>query len=400
MKNAKKVESFIRSIFEVYGLDYNEYFSTYTADDGKVALPMVIDGKLDMTMVHRAAEILGEDVEDLLSMNDKKTGKWQIRFPYIYHKHFFEYACKRSYYGKDYDTLRLMEVLWDFEYPSKPLRYDYKDVKDRMLELLKEYDKAAPGIYHAGADIKHLHIDTTTFCHYAELEQMMTSFFEMVDRAKALFFKALEQGLSAEEAKEYNITASVLGIRDRCISQKGDLHYDMLRKLSPVYKAEQQADFFDYVMLDPAKDAAPWRCAEFLQDLDMVQAYANIIPGAKKAMREYALLASQFHCSFVWSDAAPMTHSAVSESEMYETGRMLHFIRLRNAYGGLEPTSVYVPKTAEELGEDGSYADILKELAGPVTKGGIAIPPRQQGELFDISKMMARLDALGGRRNE
>ena len=85
MKNVEKVESFIRSVFEVYGLDYSQYFSTYTTDDEKVELPMVMDGKLDMTMVHRAAEILGENVEDLLSMNSKKAAKWQIRFPYIEH---------------------------------------------------------------------------------------------------------------------------------------------------------------------------------------------------------------------------------------------------------------------------------------------------------------------------
>ena len=47
MKNAEKVESFIRSVFEVYGLDYSQYFSTYTTDDEKVELPMVMDGKLD-----------------------------------------------------------------------------------------------------------------------------------------------------------------------------------------------------------------------------------------------------------------------------------------------------------------------------------------------------------------
>ncbi len=400
MKNAEKIENFIRSVFEVYGLDYGEYFSTYTSDEEKVALPMVTDGKLDMTMVHQAAEILGEDVEDLLSMNSKKAAKWQIRFPYIGHKHSFEYTCNRNYYGKGYDALRLMEVLRDVEYPNKPTKYDYKDVTKRMQELLKEYDKVAPGTYHTGANIKHLCINTATFCHYAELEQMMASFFEMVDRAKVLFFKALEQSLSAEEVKEYNIIASVLGIQDRCIPQKGDLHYNMLRKLSPIYKAEQQADFFDYVMLDPAKDFAPWRCVEFIQNRAMVQAYAIIIPSAKKAMREYALLSSHFHCSFAWSDAAPLTYSAASENEIYEIGRMLHFIRLRNTYGGLEPTSVYVPKTAEELGEDGSYADILKELTRPAAKGGIAVPPRQQGKLLDISKKITRVNALGGNRNE
>lgn len=372
MRNAEKVESFIRSVFEVYGLDYGDYFSTYTADDEKVELPMVMDGKLDMTMVHRAAEILGENVEDLLSMNSQKAAKWQIRFPYIDYKHSFEYACNRSYFGANYDTLRLMEAIWDVDYPSKPTRYDYKAVTERMLALLKEYDKAAPGTYHEGAKIKHLCINTATFCHFAEFEKMMDSFFEMVERVSVLFFKALEQDLSTDEIKEYNIIVSVLGIQDRRIPQKGELHYSMLRKLVPVYKAEQQADFFDYVRLDPSKDVAPWRCAAFTQNRDMVQAYANIAPGAKKAMREFTFLATQFHCRFAWSDSI----------------------------NGAEPYSIYVPKTAAEIGDDAIYADILNQLIGPIAKGGITVPARLRENPLDIQKIISRISVLGGNRYE
>lgn len=372
MGNAEKVESFIRGVFEVYRLDYSQYFSAYTTDDEKVELPMVMDGKLDMTMVHRAAEILGENVEDLLSMNGPKAAKWQIRFPYIDYKHSFEYTCNRSYYGTNYDTIRLLEAIWDVKYPSKPTRYDYKAVTERMLALLKDYDKVAPGTYHECTNIRHLNIRTATFCHFAELEQMMASFFEIVERVRVLFFKALEQDLSVEEINEYNIIVSVLGIQDRCIPQKGELHYNTLRKLAPVYKAEHQTDFFDYVRLDPAKDIAPWRCAEFIQNRDTVQAYANIIPGAKKAMREFAFLATQFHCRFAWSDTDD----------------------------GWEPTSIYVPKTANELGKDAICADILNQLTGPATKGGITVSAGLREKPLDISKMAARIHALGGNRHE
>lgn len=400
MRNAIKIESFIRSVFEAYGLNYGQYFSVYTEDDEKVEIPMVIDGELDMVMVHRAAEILGENVEDLLSMDCEVVAKWQNRFSFISQKQAFEYACNRSYYGNDYDTLRLMEVIWDVEYPNKPQKYDYKSVTERLKALLKEYDKVAPGTYHEGANIKHLYINTATFCHFPEMKQMMSSFFEMVDRAKELFFKALEEDLCASEINEYNIIASILGIQDRCVPQKGDLHYSMLRKLAPVYKAEQQADFFDYIMLDPAKDVAPWRCVEFVQNREMVQTYANILPGTKKAMREYALLATQFHCSFAWTDAAPLTYAPASDNEIEEIGRMAQFVRLYEAYGGLEPTSIYVPKTAEELGADVSYADMLKQLTGPVARGGVAIPAEPRGRLLDIPKMISRVNALGGSRHE
>lgn len=400
MRNAEKIENFIRSVFEVYGLNYGQYFSAYTEDEEIVEIPMVIGEELDMAMVRRAAEVLGENIEDLLSMNYEAAAKWQNRFSFISQKQAFEHTCNRRYYGKDYDTLRLMEVVWDVEYPNKPQKYDYKGVTERLWALLKEYDEVVPGTYHEGANIKHLYINTATFCRFPEMEQMMASFFEMVERAKVLFFKALEADLSASEINEYNIIASVLGIQDRCVPQKGELHYSMLRKLAPVYKAEQQADFFDYVMLDPAKDIAPWRCAEFVQNRDMVQAYVNILPGTKKAMREYALLAAQFHCSFAWADAAPLNYSPAGDNEIEEIGRMAQFIRLNEAYGGLEPTSIYVPKTAEELGDDDAYADMLKQLTGPVARGGLVVPAKLRGRLLDIPKMISRINALGGSRNE
>ena len=193
---------------------------------------------------------------------------------------------------------------------------------------------------------------------------------------------------------------SILGIQDRFIPQKGELHYSMLRRLAPVYKAEQHRDFFAYVMLDPSKDIAPWRCAEFVSNRDMLQAYANIVPGAKKAMREYALLASQFLCSFAWSDAAPLTYTPAGDNEVIELGRMLHHLRLHDAYGGLEPTDIYVPKTEEEIGEDLHYANTLKRLSGPTAKGGISIQGSPKGKELNIPKMIARISAIGGNRHE
>ena len=181
----------------------------------------------------------------------------------------------------------------------------------------------------------------------------MASLREMIERTRGLFVKALGQNLDAGEIKEYNILVSVLGIRDRYISKKGSLHYSMLRKLAPIYKAEKRTDFFDYVMLDPAKDIAPWRCSEFVLNRDMVQDYVNVFPGAKKAMREYALLVTQFHCSFAWSDAAPLSYTSADDNPIYEIGKMMQHMRLCEDYGGLEPTSIYVPKTVEEIGTDG-----------------------------------------------
>lgn len=396
MEKPVKIESFIRAIFELYGLDYGQYFSDYDEDNERAEIPMVRGGTLDMDMVNRAAEILGEDVEDLLTMNGNRTGKWAKRFPFIDLKRELEHAYARSFCGKSYDTLRLLEVVFDVEYPNKPTRYNYEDVKKRLFALLKEYDKVAPGIYHKGQAIKYLHIDTTGFCHFEKIELMLASFFEMVDRAGSLFFKAWDIELSAEEIREYNIIVSVLGIRDRCLYTRGDLHYSMLRSLVPVYRLENETEFFDYVMLDPQKDIMPWRCAEFTQNRELVQTYANIFPTAKRSMWEYALRAAKFHCSFAWSDAKPLEYSAGKEENTAGLDQMLKFIRRRDKYGGLEPTTMYVPKTDEELGEDGAFAEALKKLSGPERAGGIAGPTKIRGKLLDIPRMAARIKAIGG----
>lgn len=218
----------------------------------------------------------------------------------------------------------------------------------------------------------------------------------MVGRVKELFFKAFDTELDVKEIREYNIMVSILGIRDRCIYSKGELHYSLLRKLVPVYRAENEAELFDYVMLDPGKDILPWRCAEFTQNRELVQLYANVVPTAKRSMREYALQASKFHCSFAWSDAKPLEYSADEEVTVAEIDRMIKFIRLRDKYGGLEPTTIYVPKTDEELGEDGVFAEALKKLSGPERVGGIVGPTKIQGKLLDIPKMAARIKAIGG----
>ena len=117
-------------------------------------------------------------------------------------------------------------------------------------------------------------------------------------------------------------------------------------------------------------------------------------------MREYALLVTQFHCSFAWSDAAPLSYTSADDNPIYEIGKMMQHMRLCEAYGGLEPTSIYVPKTVEEIGTDGVYADILNQLAGPVEKGGVTAPGGLLEKPLDIPKFMSRISILGGNRYE
>ena len=236
MKNPEMIESFIRDLFEFYNLDYGKYFYDYTEDDECVEIPMMEAEKLDLTMVEQAAEILGEDVDALMSCDDKRVLKWARTNPYAMYKQGFEYACKRGYYDKNFDTTRLMEVIFDEDLSDCYRRkYDYEDVKKRLVVQLKEYDKTIPGTYHAGARMRNLHIYTGTFCHYKDMDKLIKTFFRMVERAEELFFKALDNGLETDEIKEYNIIVSLLGMQDRSVPRKGELHYSMLQKLIPVY---------------------------------------------------------------------------------------------------------------------------------------------------------------------
>ena len=377
MKRTEHIEKFIREWLETFGLNYDDYFFEYDEDDEKVAIPLGFDPDWDNRIIHQSAEMLGVQPADIQMMNDNGVGSWVKKYPFFFDRVALDRAFRLNFKDKNYKLA---------------------DIKNRLDLLLREYNEAAPGTYHEGATMEHLSVRVDSFVHYDRAREMIIGFVDMVNRARELFFDACCRDLTSDEICEYNILVTGLGIRDRFSpSSSGLLYYSNLRKCREVFRKEAMDDFFDYVILERRKTFAPWRCAEFVENRDLVQMYLDIVPDAKKDMREYAMGIANFRCVFAWSDAEPYNYASNPDDDSYqELGRMLRAYRIQSAFSGLTPTVVYVPKTQSELGHDAGYAAQLKVLAGPAPKGGITLSRQHKDIAVDMEKLIARTTAIRG----
>ncbi len=340
MPDLDKITSYIELGFFLYSLNMSEYFDLVNEDGSRERIPFGHDEQINMDMVALAAQALGVSVDDILSVNTSALFKW-------YEKYSF------------FDCLAFLNKSF-----AKKFNDNKKDksifLKSRLKKQLKEMNEVYPGVYHSGASIMNLHIMNASFCHFDRIEELMDSFVKMVDRFKALFFKAWDENLEEDEINEYNIFVSTFGIRDRVLPKKGFLYYTNLKRCIPIYKEEDHKDLFDFIKFDEEHFFDPWRCAEFIENKNLIKAYFDILPEAKRLMRSFALAATQYKCFFSWSDAV--------ENE----------------------TSVYLPKTQEELGDEYHCSEEIIRLCRPEKLGGIAV----KHPTLDIPAMAKRIGLI------
>lgn len=391
MKKSQKVEQFIMDCFRELCLDYDEYFSYIGKDGEKHRIPLCVDGKLDKEAVKLASRILGISVKDLMSCKHDAYIKWLEKFDYLSCYRMFNTAYDRTIYSRRYDEIKLKEAIFGVTLP-KPVKYDLRQIQQRLTEKLKELDESLPGTYHEEAEIQDLKIGISNFCHYPKMEKLIDSYLQMIERAGELFFKALEEDLCEEEINEYNIIVSVIGIKDFVCPVKGNLYYDNLVRCRDIYKRENLPNFYDYITFSPSRSPVPWRCAEFVENKDLVQRYINYHPNDKRYMREFAMQTKQFKCDFVWSDAKPVQLD--DDDDMF--GDDFDDIFGKPTKPALERTVVFVPKTPEELGDNEKYADILLQLCGSEKMGGIVLPPYRNKVDGEIQRIMSRIPLLVG----
>lgn len=396
MARAEKIEEFIRECFEMYGLDYEEFADSSADVRNNPKKFLEIKDGLNMYGVTEAAKVLGVSPEALLNMDEDAAAKWYKKYPYFFHITGFDQAYRRSFHDDSYDTIRLLEVLFNKK-PCAPTRYNYDDVLRRLISLLKEIDKSIPGTYHEDAEMTKIGIYTENFCHYEKIAELVESYITMVKRAEELFLKALIMELSIEEIHEYNFLVSTVGIEDQVGHGYGFLYYDLLKKFIPVYQEEGYADFFSYVRISPLRAPKLWRCAEFASNKDLVQRFVEVYPRAKPLMRDFAMQVSKFSCQFTWSDAEPVRFSPEEEAELDDFDRMLGNEPLSEENRAKVQTLVYVPKTAAELNGNNQFADMLRVLSGPVKLGGVALPDRAADKLSNterIGRVQTRVAAV------
>jgi len=401
MANAKKVDEFIRETFTTYSLNYSEFFEE-DIDEENEDLDLDFEEPeyvLNVPMVELAAKILGVEKNDILETNDDAVMKWFEKYPYFGHRPVFDETYRRSFHDENYDAARFLEVVFETTVvPNCPTRYDYENVKSRLVDLLKTIEQSIPGTYHPDATMNSLSIYTENFCHFDSVAEMVTSYIDMFNRVKELFFKAWDTDLSVDEIHEYNFLVATIGIQDRHYI-KEYLFYDILKKFVPVYKSEGHTDFSAYARIHHKRVLTPWKCAEFTLNKDLVQSFVDIYPRAKQEMRAFALQVSKFNCYFVWSDARPAVSSQAELDEINDVAEALGEDPITFENCAKEPTQVYVPKTSEELNGDDKFAEQLRILSGPVNLGGVRVTNHEyKFTANDVASLQARVFALSKNR--
>ncbi len=369
MTKAEKIRAYIKECFDEYSINYREYFF-YDFDNGKLEEPewwILEDGKINMDMVEFASEILGISVKDILACNEKALVHWAKKYRYIWDIQPFIHSYRSAYYAPGYQEMVLFERLFDTKLPEPyPTDFDYADIANRIRAELKEIEKSLPGSYHKDAQINKLSVSTNVFCSFDEIKEMTESFILMVDNAKLLFIKAVNEGLSEKEILEYNLLTTLLGLRDRYFS-RGYLYYSNLINAADFYKAVTLDNFYDFIIFKKSFKFEPWRCKEFVVDRELVERYLNAVPDDKGEMNRYSAAVSKIYCSFMWSDAAFLEDEDGNLTDVRER------------------TSLYIKKTASEMKGLEEYAHFLSSYCKPPKLGGIkiAIPKYENEQLFN-----------------
>lgn len=399
MIKAQKVERYIKECFDELSINYKEYFYYDYEDNGNYEDIYWIDesGNINMDAVAHASKILGISVADILSTNEGALLKWLKKYRYFWDIKPFYMAYKKSLCDDSFDTCRLMEVVFDIEdevnYNSC---FNYEDITKRLIMQLRDIDKLLPGTFHHGAQIMNLHIETSRFCRFDNIKEMTESYICMVNTVTNLFLKAIQSELTENEVQEYNLLVSALGLRDPYYT-KGYLYYDGLVKAKDTYRTVTSENFNEFVIMKHWKNFQPWRCANFINDRELVERYLSVVPQAKAEMSKYAMSISHFVCDFVWSDAKAMVDSPEIEAlcdSIYEiVGEAPVPIKERPK----EHTTLYVKKTVEELFGDDVTAKKITEYCRPEKLGGIPVKAFLSMSDFSMTNSIKRITALLGK---
>ena len=391
MQKASGIIKSIQLLLAMCSFDYDCRFFEEQEDGERVPRPWLVDGELNQELVEYAADILGTTSAELLKMDDERVTGWLHKYPLLAYGEILRSKEQESFLKERTPEARLMAAALNFG--SKKVyttRHDLDNLKKRTETWLEQQEKERPGSIHPGAEIEHFHADTVYICHYERIRELLACFASMVERGKELFFKALEQDLTEDEICEYNLIVTATGIRDMHYNLHG-LYYRYLEKFRSLYISEKGKDFFDYVVLNKDIAFQPWKFAEIIENRSLMEQYLALVPRAQMLMRIFAIEGTRFKCSFTWSDAPVLSQEEIWDL-MQEHPEIA--IRLEKEYEGREPTFVYIPKDAGELGTDGPYFEMLRVLSGSESEGGIPLPAHGLPQDTDVKKMMDRIKVV------
>lgn len=401
MNRVKEIDAFVHRSFDMYGLDFKQFFSELVDEEededgipvgGHLEeLSLVVGENIDMDLLTQAATALGVSTEALMQMDRDAVRCWYQKYPYFELRREFEAARQHSLNFASSPEEMMIDAIFNENYRPENHRRYRGNVKKRLVELLKSYNSVMPGCYHESSEITRLTIQTDNFTHFEQIAELAEGYLSMVERARELFYRLWDEELPEDEANEYNFLVSVLGMRDAGYTPSKPIYYETARKFAPIYKQEGYTDYSSYIMYRGADFPAFYTCKEFYDNPDLVERMVQEFPDMKAEIGRMAVIAKNFHCSFVWSDEPEPPIDAPFDE---------YLVGVLHSFGDDVPSwyhRVYVPKTEDELYGDEKYIAICECLSAPASQGGIkiSVPECRQKSDSSIKRMMARV-AGGG----
>ena len=382
-EHTRKIMDYVRAYFELYG--FNDFGIFKRCDDktGELISADYLDGgPKDDEKLEWLSEYIGLTVDEIKNTDEGALTKYYQKYSYFHYFSQYQAECYNQGVFQDGLTVEqriLKNIFGQYCDLKTTKRYDVSSIKRRLIKKLQEINQVMPGTYHNGASIENLQISTASVISFPQISELLSSFFQMVDRTKRLFFKALETDLENEEILEYNFLVNALQIKTTSMSGQY-VNYHHLMNNRDYYSQENNPDFFCYVSVGALIRSAPWKCRQFFDDPALVSKFFDTFPDVKAEMRKYYMNTSRFNCVFTWSDAKPIP----LDMEYYDESGFDAPTELPK-----EKTQIYIEKEPEELFDWNNYLEKIKKISSSAKKGGA-----------DERKWAERNQIIKKRRNE
>ena len=402
MDEVKELTVFIEKYFNLYECNTTWLYAYMDDDTNKIIEhPLFPNGIVEDRILDEISLHLGMTKAEILAMDENAATRYWNKYPFfaLYHEYLnlWKWHIRQTEPGDSHLNILLSVMLNGADEPAALREYNPEDIRARLVCQLKEIDQVIPGTFHSEAEITDLVIQTEVLFSFRECREMITSFLSMVDRTKELFFKAVNSTLSDVEIRELNFLACWLGASD-VVMPSTTITYENICTYREVYREENLSDFYSYVKFrrfnygsaESDYKFVPWRCKEFFDDVDLAQRFIDVFPPAKTEIREFAMLATNYYCDFVWSDAKPIVFSAERERELQEFLRDIGEKDIPLERRAKEHTRIYVKKTSAELFDWGEQVKKLNKAASPAAQGGLLLPERQ----YDLTTGVKSIERL------
>lgn len=412
MRKTSLIEKYVKELFDMYQLSKLGFFVEMDEDPDSldlVPIQLFPDDEVNDETLNRLSIKLGLTPEEIINCDKKAARRYWNKYPFfrLYSLFLDECQWNSKYKEKVLTEENLLAAIFndDFKYPAER-RYDYASVKDRLIKKLRDIDIYMPGTFHSEASITNLFYRTEFLFSFPEIPEMLSSFIDMIEKVKELFFKALNAQLDQNEVNEYNFLINALEITD-IVMPSTLLTYDNVCLYKDAYIEEGFNDFFSYAKVRSligtggplGHGVNPWRAKEFFDDVEIVKKLVYIFPSMKEQLREFAMLVNCFECTFTWSDANPITFTEAEEKLLNAFDDM--YVPMNERIG--EPTTIYVEKTKEELFGWEPYIEQINRAILPPAKGGFVIRPRDPApprDIYGMERIQRRVELKIGGRNK